>query len=261
MEQNRIGLALYAVRHVLNDSRVGYLGVADFMIKHRIPKLEINNTLVDPAKFKEITKIFTDRGIIPTQLTIDGNNFFQRDDKGRKDQMIFMQKWLDLAHSVGIKNIRANMGYPLSGLFGFLFKSDTIPNLVATFSPILEYLESLGMKFGFENHGGKSSNIAFQLDLKQALPSKNWGYLLDFGNYHPKSLVYDAIPRLGSAILMAHAKGYSFDSGGNETTLDYPRIIKLLNQIGYNGDINIEFEGPLPDFEGVEKTLALLQRC
>jgi sugar phosphate isomerase/epimerase len=60
---------------------------------------------------------------------------------------------------------------------------------------------------------------------------------------------------------MAHAKGYSFDSVGNETTLDYPRIIKLLNQIGYNGDINIEFEGPLPDFEGVEKTLALLQRC
>jgi sugar phosphate isomerase/epimerase len=255
-----IGLATYAVRNELKKPEFGFKGMADWMVKHDIKLLELNNMFVKPETVAETVKIFTDRGVKPNQLTVDGNNFFQKSESGRANQMAFMKPWIDAAHSVGIPTIRANMGHALSGLIGLFKKTDTLDNLVATFRPILEYTENLGINFVFENHGGKSSDVEFQLKVKAAFPSKRFGYLLDFGNYRPKPLVYENIPKLGKAILAVHAKTYNFDAEGNETTLDVGKIVSLLKQIGYSGDYNIEFEGPLPDLEGVEKTAALLRK-
>jgi sugar phosphate isomerase/epimerase len=251
-----IAVATYSLRNELKKPGVGFSGIADFIQSLGVKLVELNNVFLDPATFQDTVKVFTDRGLTPTQLTIDGNNFFQKSAKARAKQFEFMKKWIDPAHKAGIKMLRANMGYGL----GFLLKTDTVANLVGTFSPILDYIESQGMRFTFENHGGKSSNIDFQLAVKKELPSKNFGYLLDCGNYRPKDLVYENIPKLGSSILVVHAKMYGFNEQGEETTLDYGRIIKLLKEIGYNGDYNIEFEGNLPDYEGVKKTLALLQK-
>lgn len=251
-----IAIATYSLRNELKKPEVGMSGIADFIQSLGVKFVELNNSFIDPTKFQDTVKIFTDRSLTPTQLTIDGNNFFQKSAKARADQFAFMKKWIDPAHKAGIKMLRANMGHG----FGLFKKTDSLDNLLATFKPILEYTESLGMKFTFENHGGKSSDINFQLAVKKELPSKNFGYLLDCGNYRPKDLVYDNIPKLGSAILVVHAKMYGFNEQGEETQLDYGRIIKLLKQIGYSGDYNIEFEGNLPDYEGVKKTLALLQK-
>ena len=168
MVNAKISVATYSLRNSLKDPAIGFKGIADFLIKHSVQNVEINNMFVKPETIHETAKIFTDQGIKPVLLTCDGNNFFQKKEGDRKKQFDWMKVWLDAAHKISVPMVRANMGHG----FGFLKKTDTVENIVGTFRPILEYAEQLGISFTFENHGGKSSDVDFQMAVKKAFPSK-----------------------------------------------------------------------------------------
>ena len=160
-----ISVAVYAMRNIIKDPSFGINGMAEFLVNNEINLVEINNSFTKREEIHQFVQPFFDRGISLIQLTIDGNNFFQKSAEKRKEQMVFMKPWIDAAHSEGIPMVRANMGNKT----GFLIPTDTQANLVATFTPIFEYVESLGMKFVFENHGGKSSDVDFQLKIKRRI--------------------------------------------------------------------------------------------
>ena len=57
------------------------------------------------------------------------------------------------------------------------------------------------------------------------------------------------------------AKSYDFDAAGNETTIDYTRILKIVKDSGFKGRIGIEYEGPtLSEEDGVMATKKLLEK-
>jgi sugar phosphate isomerase/epimerase len=57
------------------------------------------------------------------------------------------------------------------------------------------------------------------------------------------------------------AKSYGFDAEGNETTLEYPRIMAEVRAVGYTGAIGIEFEGKtMSEADGINATRRLLER-
>ncbi|MFX0097978.1 MAG: sugar phosphate isomerase/epimerase family protein [Candidatus Hodarchaeota archaeon] len=272
-------MATYSLR--MEIGKIGMKGVADFLEELGIKFVEINNTLTKSKKLKENAELFKKRGITPVLLTIDGNNFFvpSGDEKGHKKQMEFMKPWLDAAKEAGISIVRANMGHGVdlwpapprdmyddeeeyqedmeeyNGEFDRIMR-----DIVETFKPIQEYAESLGITFTFENHGGPSSNVDFQVKFKEHFPSDKMGFLLDTGNYKPKDEVYENIGKLGDSIKIIHAKTYDFDENGEETQLDFKRIIAELKEVGYDGYYSIEFEGEMNAREGVKKTLALLKK-
>jgi len=57
-----------------------------------------------------------------------------------------------------------------------------------------------------------------------------------------------------------HAKTYNFDKEGNETSIDYEKVIEILRETGYDGFLSIEYEGPGDKKQGVEKSFELLRR-
>ncbi|HCO86016.1 MAG TPA: xylose isomerase, partial [Arenibacter sp.] len=59
--------------------------------------------------------------------------------------------------------------------------------------------------------------------------------------------------------LAVSAKSYDFDADGNETKLDYPRILKIVKDAGYTGFIGVEYEGSvLSEEQGIIATRDLL---
>ena len=53
----------------------------------------------------------------------------------------------------------------------------------------------------------------------------------------------------------------NFDENGNETKLDYQKLIQIVADSGFEGYIGTEYEGPLEDpKEGVRLTKALVQK-
>jgi sugar phosphate isomerase/epimerase len=57
------------------------------------------------------------------------------------------------------------------------------------------------------------------------------------------------------------AKSHDFDETGNEKSLDYFRLLKIVKEANFKGIIGIEYEGDnLSEDEGVRKTLDLLKK-
>jgi hypothetical protein len=101
------------------------------------------------------------------------------------------------------------------------------------------------------------------------------GVLPDFGNFcvkreggerwsAPCILEYDTYK--GIEEMMPYAKGvsaksYNFDENGNETKLDYQRLMQIVADSGFEGYVGTEYEGPLEDpKEGIALTKALVQQ-
>jgi hypothetical protein len=90
------------------------------------------------------------------------------------------------------------------------------------------------------------------------------GTLPDFGNFPTKGPgAYDRY--LGVAEMMPYAKGvsaksYGFDAKGNETTIDYRKMVKIVVDAGYHDYLGIEYEGDkMSEIEGVRATKKLLE--
>ena len=57
------------------------------------------------------------------------------------------------------------------------------------------------------------------------------------------------------------AKSHDFGPDGEETGLDYGRLVRIVRDSGYEGWIGIEYEGQrLPEPVGIRATKALLER-
>src|SRR5690606_39097247 len=101
----------------------------------------------------------------------------------------------------------------------------------------------------------------------------NCGTLPDFGNFCMKrdsgenwggNCIEEYDKYKGTEEMMPFAKGvsaksYDFDDEGNETTLDYPRFLRIVKDAGYTGYVGVEFEGSaMSEEKGIELTRDLL---
>lgn len=101
----------------------------------------------------------------------------------------------------------------------------------------------------------------------------NCGTLPDFGNFclmrednarwsapcikeYPK---YEGVAELLPLAKGISAKSFAFDQNGNETTINYSKMMGLINASDYQGFIGVEYEGEvLPSIEGIQSTKRLL---
>ena len=57
------------------------------------------------------------------------------------------------------------------------------------------------------------------------------------------------------------AKSYDFDTNGEESTIDFKRIIDITKQFNYDGYYGIEYEGlNFGENDGIIKTKKLLEK-
>ena len=176
----------------------------------------------------------------------------------REQAVIDHSKWLHAAAALGCHCIRVDAhsaGAP-----------DEQLRLVADgLHALCDRAEAVGIDVVVENHGGISSNGSWVASLMRAVDHPRLGTLPDFGNFNiSETERYD--PYLGIEEMMpfakaVSAKSYDFDDTGEETTLDYHRLLRTVVESGYRGYIGIEYEGNrLSEAEGIRATRALMQK-
>ena len=70
---------------------------------------------------------------------------------------------------------------------------------------------------------------------------------------------YKGVEQLMKYAKAVSAKSYDFDENGNETTIDYKRMMDIVKKAGYNGFVGVEYEGSrLSEEEGIKATRDLL---
>ena len=162
-------------------------------------------------------------------------------------------KWVKAAKFLGCHSIRVNAGG--RGTMGQMQAA-----AIDALSKLSAYAADFGINVIVENHGGNSSYGKWLAEIMKAVNKPNCGTLPDLGNFYE----YDRYK--GVADIMPYAKGVSgktrdFDENGNETQVDYVRMMKIISDSGYKGYIDVEYEGSkLSEDEGIKATIALLKK-
>jgi len=162
-------------------------------------------------------------------------------------------KWVKAAKFLGCHSIRVNAGG--RGTMG-----QTQAAAIDALSKLSAYAADFGINVIVENHGGNSSYGKWLAEIMKAVNKPNCGTLPDLGNFYE----YDRYR--GVTELMPFAKGVSakthdFDENGNETQIDYVRMMKIISDSGFKGYIDVEYEGnKLSEDEGIKATIALLKK-
>ncbi len=164
------------------------------------------------------------------------------------------RKWVDVAAVLGCHGIRCNVRGDESDPAAMRERA------AEALGALLEYADGTGVDLMIENHGGLSSDAAWLVSLIDLVGSRRLGTLPDFGNFPPGVDRYESVARLMPYAKAVSAKCYDFGPDGQETAIDFVRMLEIVTAAGYGGYIGIEFEGDrLPEREGTRAAKALLE--
>lgn len=200
-------------------------------------------------------------------IMIDGEgDLADPDEKARNKAVENHKRWVDAAQKLGCHSIRVNT-------FGTNDPEIWKVTVVDGLKKLSEYAATKNINVLCENHGWLSSDVPKLMEAIRTVNMPNCGTLPDFGNWCVKRKEgsqwgecleeypdkYEGIKMMLTAAKAVSAKSYDFDEQGNETTLDYPRIIQLVKDSGYTNYIGVEYEGErLSEKEGILATKNLL---
>jgi sugar phosphate isomerase/epimerase len=176
------------------------------------------------------------------------------------------KKWVDAAQFLGCHSIRIN-------LFGEEDPKAWADNSVKSLKALATYAAPKNINIIVENHGGLSSDAAMLASVINEVGMSNVGTLPDFGNFclkreggvrwgAPCVEEYDRYKGIAELMPLAKgvsAKSYAFDANGDETKIDYYKMMQIVKDSGFEGYIGTEFEGDVEDpVEGIAATKALI---
>ncbi|TRW23815.1 sugar phosphate isomerase/epimerase [Flavobacterium zepuense] len=222
---------------------------------------------------RELKKRSTDNGVQNVLIMIDGEGELAALSKASRNEAIGKHsRWVDAAAELGCKSIRVNLFGEGAEKDFDVWKKTSIDGL----GTLAQYAAKSNINVLVENHGGLSSDAGKLMQVIKAINLKNCGTLPDFGNFCMKREggerwgtpcidEYDKYKGVLEMMPFAHgvsAKSFDFDANGNETTIDYFKMLKVVKEAGYKGRIGVEYEGSrLSEEDGIKATKALLLKA
>jgi sugar phosphate isomerase/epimerase len=262
-----ISLAQWSLHRTLRAAELDNLDFAAFTRKQfDIEAVEyVNQFFKDKAKdeayLAEMKKRAADANVKSLLIMIDGEGQLGNpNDAARTKAVEQHHPWVDAAKFLGCHSIRVNAASAGSYEEQQKLAADGLRRLS-------EYAARQGINVIVENHGGLSSNGAWLAGVIKMVDLPNCGTLPDFGNFtinRQTGEMYDrykGVEELMPFAKAVSAKSYDFDDAGNETSIDFRRMVKIVLAAGYRGYLGIEYEGKrLPEVEGIRATQTLLQK-
>jgi sugar phosphate isomerase/epimerase len=232
----------------------------------------VNQFFADKAKdtgyLDEMNSRCDDLGVDQVLIMIDGEgDLAVTDDAERKKSVENHYKWVEAAEYLGCHSIRVNT-------FGDGTPEEQKKAAVDALGQLATFAKDYNVNVIVENHGGYSSDGQWLADVMEQVGMDNCGTLPDFGNFCIRreegarwdgECVEEYDRYTGVKEMMPYAKGvsaksYAFDQQGQETTIDFNKMLTIVKNAGFSGYIGIEYEGDeLGEYEGIKATKQLLE--
>jgi len=208
----------------------------------------------DTKYLVEMKKRADDLGVKSVLIMCDDEGSLGDPDASRRAQAVQNhRKWVHAAKYLGCHSIRVNAYSKGSYDEQLKLAADGLRQLG-------EYAAGYKLNVIVENHGGLSSDGRWLTGVIKEVNLPNCGTLPDFGNFPPEIDPYEAVEMLMPYAKSVSAKSYDFDEKGDETKVDYRRMMKIVLDAGYQGFVGIEYEGDrLSETEGIIATKKLLE--
>ena len=274
----KISLAQWSLHRTIKIKKE--LSPNDFSIKAREMGFDaveyVSSLYWNELKSRSIAKITrelvsksNDNDIKNLLIMVDGEGDLAAKNNYKREKAIENHiKWIEMAHELGCHSIRVNLN-------GEKQKENWIEYSSKSLTKLCSFARKDKINIIVENHGGLSSNAKLLAKVMKEVNLDNCGTLPDFGNFciekeDPNNYFSNCINEydkyLGMEELMPYAKAISaksfdFNNNGEESTIDFKRIIDIVRSFEYKGYYGIEYEGlNLSEEKGILKTKKLLER-
>ncbi|MBU23921.1 MAG: xylose isomerase [Acidobacteria bacterium] len=213
----------------------------------------------DEPYLRDLRQRADDEGVTSLLIMCDAEgDLGDPDAAGRALAIENHHKWVDAAAFLGCHSIRVNARS--RGPWG-----EQARNAADGLSRLADYADGHDINVIVENHGGLSSNGQWLSSVMAMVGHPRVGTLPDFGNFNlGDGETYDSYQGVSEMMPYAKAvsaKSHDFDADGNNTTVDFERMMRIVLDAGYRGWVGIEYEGrQLAEADGIRRTKALLER-
>ena len=273
-----ISLAQWSLHKMIKIDKT--LNPIDFAQKSKelgYDAIEYVSTLYRPILEKMSIKEMTKKLINKSKEHDVKNLLIMVDDEGNlsssnlseiKEAIDKHKRWIEMASKLECHSVRVN----LEGEDQLdKWKDNSIKGL----SLLSEFASNYNVNIIVENHGGNSSIGKELAEVIKNVNLDNCGTLPDFGNFcikrkngslydGPCDIEYDKYEGMRNLMPYAKAvsaKSYDFDPFGNETTIDFKKMMDIVDEFNYNGYLGIEYEGNNhSEINGIELTKKLIQK-
>ena len=170
--------------------------------------------------------------------------------KQRSDAIEEHVKWAQVAERLGCQFMRVRASTEGD-------RQQQLMHAVAGIGGLCDALESSSVSVLIENIAGLSRDPDWLVKLVEEIGPKRVGLVADFGNFDGD--IYAGMKRILPYTKSVCTKSWEFDAAGNETKIDFARMMGLIIDSPYRGCIAIEYLGTEP-VSGIRKTAALVKR-
>ncbi|TFG64682.1 MAG: sugar phosphate isomerase/epimerase [Gemmatimonadales bacterium] len=259
-----ISLAQWSVHRMLQSGQLDALAFPTFAREEfDFGAVEYVNTFFqdrarDHAYLGELRARAFDANVRSLLIMVDAEGRLGDPDTSLRTEAVEKHyRWVEAAQFLGCHSIRVNaasVGSP-----------DTQRDLaVDGLRRLTECAAGHDLNVIVENHGGVSSNGVWLAEVIRQVDHHRCGTLPDFGNFDlGNGESYDryrGVQELMPFARAVSAKSYAFGTDGDETTIDFRRMMRIVLDAGYRGYVGIEFEGDgLSEKEGIGATKSLLE--
>jgi L-ribulose-5-phosphate 3-epimerase len=260
-----ISLGQWSLHRALQSGKLDNL---DFPVVARkdydIGSVEFVNTFFkdkarDLTYLHDLKNRAKDNGVRCGVIAVDGEGpLAHPDDDVRNKAVVRHRMWLNTAAFLGCHSVRVN----LDGEGSSRKQRDAA---IDALNELGNYAEGLELRVLVMNHGGFSSNPAWLAEVVEKSAHKRVGTLPDFGNFTDADGKvadrYKGVETLMPWACAISAKTFDFDAKGDETTIDFHRLLKIVVEAKYRSWISVEYEGErLSEHDGIRATKKLMER-
>lgn len=253
-----ISVAAWSWHKMFFNKEIVMTDQIDLVKKAGATGLELVNSFFPSPQYgylNDFNKKAKDAGVNVLLIMVDNEGSMNDPNfRERHQTVVNHRKWLDIAAVMGCHSIRVNAGYAkVDPAEGMKLAADALNELC-------QYARQYGINVIIENHGGPSSDPKWLVDLMKLVDVDNFGILPDFGNFPAEVDKYAAVEAFMPYAKAVSAKCYDFGPDGNETKIDFHKMMKIVLDAGYHGYVGVEYEGGrMSELDGVAAAVKLLK--
>ncbi len=274
MEEKKLKLSLaqWSLNKAFFAKELDPRNFAEIATNYGINAIEyVNGFYLDQANdekyWLDLKSRADDNGVESLLIMVDDEGDLGNPKESQRNEAVNNHyKWVNAAKLLGCHSIRVNA-------FGEGDKAEVKSALLDGMAKLSDYAVKENINVIIENHGLYSSDAKWVASIIQEVDMPNFGSLPDFGNWctnekwgstqnNKCSEVYDRYQGVSELLPFAKgvsAKSYNFNEAGEDTIIDYKKMMAIVKSSDYDSHIGIEYEGDiLSEPEGILATKKLL---
>jgi len=278
----KIGVSIYSYAQYLADGRLDWFSAVDKAAEMGFEAIEFTD-LPDVPDRAALARQLRDKAAacgLEVAAYACGGSLYGTAEQQRAE-VKRLKGELDIAAELGVKLFRHDVLYKMPQHVSF---KTILKTVAAPIRELAEYGSRLGIATSIENHGYCFQDYDRVEDLHAAVDHPNFGLLLDIGNFlcadQDNVQCVSRLAHLARHVHMkdftvypfGHAKpdAYCFPSRAQNWLLGTAvgagdarsaQCLAILKAAGYDGCINIEFEGPGDCIAELESGLKFCKSC